>query len=304
MAASVGVGAAADLGAAVVRRRRERGKGILAGVARYTLATAYLIFVMAPIVYMFLIALHSSATAGGSSVIPSSWHWQTFVEMWRTVDLALYLRNSLIIATLTGLASSLLALGAGYVVGRFRFRYRNLFRISLLATHVIPGVLVLLPLFVMFIVVQQLAHVVIVGSFFSVVLTDMTFALPLAIWLLSIYIASLPAELEEAAMTDGASRFQVLRRIVLPLSLPGLVVTFIFSFLHAWNEVLFASVLTSPETRTIGVGLQYYLSENYAFPQWNQLMGASLVSALPAVLLFLPVQRYIVRGLTGGSLKS
>ena len=302
MATSVGMGA--HLEAAAVRRRKGRGRGLLTGVARYTLATGYVTFATAPIAYMVLIAFHSSATAGGRSVIPSSWHWQTFVEMWRTVDLALYMRNSLIIATLTGLCSSLLALGAGYVVGRFRFRYRHLFRISLLATHVIPGVLVLLPLFVMYIVIQQLAHVVIVGTYFGVVLTDMTFALPLAIWMLSIYIASLPVELEEAAMTDGASRFEVLRRIVLPLSLPGLVVTFIFSFLHAWNEVLFASVLTSPETRTLGVGLQYYLSENYAFPQWNQLMGASLVSALPAVILFLPVQRYIVTGLTGGSLKS
>ena len=290
--------------AAGIRRPAATAKETLAGGARYALAAAYVVFVMAPIAYMVLIALHSSATAGGSRIIPSTWHWQTFVEMWRTVDLARYLRNSLIIATLTGLASSLLALGAGYVVGRFRFRYRNLFRISLLATHVIPGVLVLLPLFVMFIVVQQLTQVLIVGTYFGVVLTDLTFALPLAIWLLSVYIASLPAELEEAAMTDGASRFDVLRRIVFPLCLPGLVVAFIFSFLHAWNEVLFASVLTSPETRPLGVGLQYYLSENYAFPQWNQLMGASLVSALPAVLLFLPVQRYIVSGLTGGSLKS
>jgi len=261
-----------------------------------------MVFVLTPVIYMMLVALHPAASVAGGSLIPSSWHWQTFVEMWQTVDLARYLRNSLIIATLTGVCASLLGLGAGYVVGRFRFRYRHMFRVSLLATHFVPGVLVLLPLFVMYIVIQQALHVTIVGTYFGVVLTYMTFALPYAIWILSIYIAGLPVELEDAAMTDGASRLEVLRRIVLPLSLPGLVVTFIFSFLLAWNEVLFASVLTSPETRTLGVGLQYYLAENYAFPQWNQLLGASITSALPAVLLFLPVQRYIVTGLIGGSL--
>ncbi|TMC11282.1 MAG: carbohydrate ABC transporter permease [Chloroflexi bacterium] len=192
--------------------------------------------------------------------------------------------------------------GAGYVVARFRFRFRNAFRVSLLATHTVPGVLLLLPLFVVYVIVQQALSVRIVGSYFGVVLTYMTFALPFSIWMLSVYVASLPGEIEEQALVDGATRFEVLRHVTFPLAVPGMVVTFVFSFLLAWNDVLFASVLTSPATRTVSVGLQSYLAENQ-LPLWNQLMAASIVSAVPAVVLFMVVQRWIVAGLASGSLK-
>jgi ABC-type glycerol-3-phosphate transport system permease component len=271
-------------------------------VVRHGLALVFAAFVLLPIVYMVLIALQPTSTAG-TEVVPSVWHPQTFLEMWQTVSLATYMRNSLAIATAAGVLASVLALGAAYVVARFRFRFRNVFRISLLATHTVPGLLLLLPLFVMYAIVQQTLNVEIIGTYWGVVLTYMAFALPFAIWLLSVYITGLPVELEEQALVDGATRLEVVRWITLPLALPGMVVTFVFSFLLSWNDVLFASVLTSPTTRTLGVGLRTYLSENYALPQWNQLMAASIVSAVPAVILFLVVQRYIVTGLASGSLK-
>lgn len=271
-------------------------------VVRHSLALAFAAFVLLPIVYMVLIALQPTSTAG-TEVVPSVWHPQTFLEMWQTVSLDVYMRNSLAIATAAGVLASVLALGAAYVVARFRFRFRNVFRISLLATHTVPGLLLLLPLFVMYAIVQQTLDVQVIGTYWGVVLTYMAFALPFAIWLLSVYITGLPVELEEQALVDGATRLAVVRWITLPLALPGMVVTFVFSFLLSWNDVLFASVLTSPTTRTLGVGLRTYLSENYALPQWNQLMAASIVSAIPAVVLFLVVQRYIVTGLASGSLK-
>jgi multiple sugar transport system permease protein len=277
-------------------RRRSGG-----AAGRFLLALAYAAFVLLPIVYMVLVSLQDAVTAG-DVVVPRQIHWQTFVEMWRTVDLGVYLRNSLLIAVLTGLSASVLALGAGYVVARFRFRFRNAFRVALLATHTVPGVLLLLPLFVIYVIIQHALSVRIVGSYFGVVLTYMTFALPFSIWMLSVYIASLPGEIEEQALVDGANRFEVLRYITFPLAVPGMVVTFVFSFLLAWNDVLFASVLTSPATRTVSVGLQSYLAENQ-LPLWNQLMAASIVSAVPAVILFMVVQRWIVAGLSSGSLK-
>jgi len=267
----------------------------------YLAAVAYLAFVLLPIGYMVLVSLQDSVTAG-TVLVPRSIHWQTFAEMWATVDLGLYLRNSLLIATATGVCGSILALGAAYVVARFRFRFRNTFRTSLLATQAVPGVLLLLPLFVIYVVVQHALSVRIVGSYYGVVLTYMTFALPFSIWLLSVYVASLPKEIEEQALVDGAHRYDVLRYVTFPLAVPGLVVTFIFSFLLAWNDVLFASVLTSPVTRTIGVGLQNYVADN-TLPLWNQLMAASIVSAIPAVVLFMIVQRWIVAGLAAGSTK-
>ncbi len=282
-------------------RAARRPGGLPQGTGRFLLALVYAAFVLLPIVYMLLVSLQDAVTAG-DVVVPRQLHWRTFVEMWQTVDLGVYMRNSVLIAALTGVCASILALGAGYVVARFRFRFRNAFRISLLATHTVPGVLLLLPLFVIYVIVQHALQVRIVGSYFGVVLTYMTFALPFSIWMLSVYIASLPAEIEEQALVDGATRFEVLRYITFPLAVPGMVVTFVFSFLLAWNDVLFASVLTSPATRTLGVGLQSYLAENQ-LPLWNQLMAASIVSAVPAVILFMVVQRWIVAGLASGSLK-
>lgn len=268
----------------------------------YVLAIVYVVFVLAPIVYMFLVAVQPTATAG-TEVVPKVWHWQTFQEIWKTVDLASYLRNSVVIAVATGICSTVLALGAGYVVARFRFRFRNLFRISLLASHSVPGILLLLPLYVIYVIIQHVIGLALVGTYWGVILTYLTFGLPFSIWMLSVYIVELPVDLEEQAMVDGADRLRVLRWVTVPLAVPGMVVSFVFTFLLAWNDVLFAGALTSPATRTLGVGLQTFLNETYSLPQWNDLMGASIVSAVPAVILFLLVQRHMVTGLSAGSVK-
>lgn len=288
---------------------RERGvrtprgrRRTLRAVVIYGLAGLYTLIVILPIVYMILVSFQSSVVAG-TQFVPKVWYWQTYIQIWQTIDLAAYIRNSLIICIAAGICSSLLALGSGYVVARFRFRFRNVFRTGLLATETVPGILLLLPLYVIFVIIEHTIGLQLVGTYYGVVITYMTFGLPFAIWLMNVYIVGLPVDLEEQAMVDGARRLGILRWVTFPLALPGLVVTFIFTFLLAWNDVLFASVLTSPTTRTLGVGLQYYLSQNYSIPEWNQLMAASVISAIPAVILFLFVQRFIVTGLAAGSVK-
>jgi multiple sugar transport system permease protein len=280
------------------RPRRRTARGIVI----YGLAGLYTLMVLLPVVYMILVSFQSTVVAG-TQFIPTVWYWQTYTQIWQTIDLLSYIRNSLIICIAAGICSAILALGSGYVVARFRFRFRNVFRVGLLATETVPGILLLLPLYVIFVIIDRTIHIQLVGTYYGVVITYMTFGLPFAVWLMNVYIVGLPVDLEEQAMVDGARRLGILRWVVFPLALPGLVVTFIFTFLLAWNDVLFASVLTSPTTRTLGVGLQYYLSENYSLPEWNQLMAASVISAVPAVVLFLFVQRYIVTGLAAGSVK-
>ena len=119
------------------------------------------------------------------------------------------------------------------------------------------------------------------------------------------YLSSIPVELEEAALVDGATRFQALRKIVVPLALPGMVVALVFSFLVGWNDVLFASVLTSPDTRTLAVELQTFSAaqQGGSLPLYGQMMGASVVSALPVVILYMVFQRYLIGGLTAGGVK-
>lgn len=282
--------------------RRRPARAQWADVLAHGLAVLYAVFVLLPLVYMVLVALQPTAAAG-TEIIPSTWAWRTFLDIWQTVNLGTYLANSIIISVATGALASIVALGSAYVIARFRFRFRNAFRTSLLTSLTIPGILLLLPLYVMFVIIFHATDIQLVGTYWGVVITYMAFALPFAIWMLNVYIIGLPFDIEEQALVDGATRFQIVRWITLPLALPGLVVTFIFSFLLSWNDVLFASVLTSASTRTLGVGLQYYLSENYSLPKWNELMAASIVSAVPAVVLFLLVQRHIVTGLAHGSVK-
>lgn len=272
-------------------------------VVRHALVIIYAALVLAPIIYMILIALHTTVGVESGDVIPVPLHWATFADMWRAVNLGRFLRNSLVVATVTGLLAAPLAMGAGYVIARFNFRGRNGLLVGLLSTHLFPNILLLLPLYVIIVLVQQAIRVTLVGSYFGVIVTYMSFSLPFAIWLMYNYIARLPREVEEAALIDGATGLQMMRHVLLPMALPGLSVAFIFSFLLGWNDVLFASVMTDQSTETLGVGLQAFVAEGLAVPQWNDLMAGSLVSAVPAVILFMVVQRWIVTGLTGGSVK-
>lgn len=282
-------------------RRAKRGLGV---AVRDVLALALLLtLVLPPILYMLVIAVQTPEEVEAGHILPQHWDWQSFTDMWSTINLRASLINSILVSTLTGLVSAPVALGAGYVIARHRFRLRKAFQISLLAAYVFPSVLLLLPLYMIFVVMQQSLHTTIIGGYPALVATYLTLALPFSIWMMHIYVTGLPVEIEEAATIDGASTWQVMRHIILPLSKPGLVVVFIFSFIHSWNDVLFASVMTSSSTRTLGVDLQTFLGDSLSVPLWNELMAASLVSALPAIVLFVIAQRWIVAGLAAGSTK-
>ena len=225
--------------------------------------------------------------------------------MWSTVNLALGLTNSLIIAGFASIIAVILAVGAAYIITRFKFRGRLPYLYSLIGLQTVPQVMLLLPLFVLFASTQAALHLRIVGTYPAVIITYLTFALPFATWLMVSYLGSIPMDLEEAALCDGATRLQALRKVIVPLALPGMVVALVFAFLTGWNDVLFASVLTSPETRTLAVQLQAFSSaqEGGALPLYGQLMGAAVVSALPVVILYMVFQRYLIGGLTAGGVK-
>src|SRR5260370_2272220 len=172
------------------------------------------------------------------------------------VNLAQGLGNSLIIAGFASVISVILAVGAAYIITRFKFRGRLPYLYSLIGLQTVPSVMLLLPLFVLFASVQAALHLRIVGTYPAVIITYLTFALPFATWLLVSYLGSIPVDLEESALCDGATRLQALWRVIVPLALPGMVVALVFAFLTGWNDVLFASLLTSPETRTGAVQLQ------------------------------------------------
>ncbi len=281
------------------RNRRTLNKIRVVGIV------VFAAFILLPLAYVVLVSLTPDSEVGGGSILPSYIAWDNYAMMWNTIPLAKNILNSVIIAGGAGVFSTFVALGPAYLVARFRFSGRKSFMLSLITMQTIPQVMMLLPLFVIFIIVQNVLHIVLVGQYYTLIITYMTFALPFACWLLISYMANIPVELEEAALIDGCSRWQVIYRIVMPLIMPGMVVTFVFSFLLGWSDVLFASVLTTPATQTVAVGLQSYLSSGDAggTVYWGQLMAASLTSGVPVVVIFLFFQRYIVGGLANGAVK-
>src|SRR5260370_18366225 len=203
-------------------------------------------FVLIPVVYIFMLSVTPDIEINNGQLLPSHWVFDNYAQMWSTINLAQGLFNSVLISLTASTIAVFLAVGAAYVITRFHFRGRIVYLYSLVGLQAIPSVMLLLPLFVLFISIQSIIHVMLVGTYTGVIITYLTFSLPFATWLLVSYLANIPLDIEEAAMIDGATSLQTLWRIVVPLALPGLVVALVFSFLTGWNDVLFASVLTSP----------------------------------------------------------
>ena len=232
---------------------------------------------------------------------PSTVTVDAFVQMWRTIPLGRYFLNSLVVSVLASVASVALALLAAYAVSRYRFRGRQLFSVTVLSTQMFPGILFLLPLFVIFVNLGQSLGIDLYGSRPGLILTYLTFTLPFSVWMLVGYLDSVPRELDEAAAVDGNGPMGAFFRVVVPAAVPGIVAVLIYAFMTAWGEVLFASVLTTDSTRTLAIGLRNYSSQSDVY--WNQLMAASIVVSAPIVIAFPALQRYIVSGLTAGGVK-
>ncbi|MFC6084622.1 carbohydrate ABC transporter permease [Sphaerisporangium aureirubrum] len=207
-----------------------------------------------------------------------------------------YLLNSAIVAVGTVLVGSLFALLAATAVARFRFRFRTSFLIMLIIVQMVPGEALLIPLFLM---VRRLG---LYDNLIGLIVVNVGFTLPFAIWMLRTFVAAVPKELEEAAAIDGAGRFVTFWRVVFPLVAPGLVATSIFSFITAWNELVFALTLINDQGKyTMPVALQFFTSQRST--DWGGIMAASTLMTIPVIAFFLLVQRRMVSGLVAGAVK-
>src|SRR6185312_2390266 len=198
---------------------------------------------------------------------PSTITLQPYLDIWKTVPLAEYFANSLIVTVSATFFSVVLAVMAAYALSRFQFKGARTFSLVVLSTQMFPGILFLLPLFLIFTQIERTVGLQLSGTYLGLILTYLTFSLPFAIWMLTGFLASIPKELEEAAMIDGTGRLGALIRVVLPVARPGIIAVAVYSFITAWGEVLFASVLTNSDTRTLAIGLRSYASQQDVY--WN-----------------------------------
>ncbi|MFF8846383.1 carbohydrate ABC transporter permease [Streptomyces sp. NPDC015127] len=259
-------------------------------------------FALLPVFVMVTTSLKPlQDVTGAFRWMPSGLTVRPYIDIWDTVPLGRYFVNSLIVAGSATVLSVVIAVFAAYAVSRYRFRGKRVFTVTVLSTQMFPGILFLLPLFLIFVNIGNTTGIAFYGSRGGLILTYLTFSLPFSIWMLIGYFDSIPRDLDEAATVDGCGPLRALFTVVVPAAVPGIVAVAVYAFMTAWGEVLFASVMTNDTTRTLAVGLQGYATQNDVY--WNQVMAASLVVSVPVVAGFLLLQRYLVAGLTAGAVK-
>lgn len=254
-------------------------------------------FAMAPFAWMILTSLTPTAvlSATGVSLSPSGWSFDNYVRLIEQTSFLKNMLDSLIIAVGTVVVGLLVSVTAAYAFSRFRFAGRKAIMLQFLLINMFPIVLLILPLFVL------MRKLNLLDTHFALILANATAAIPFAIWMLTSYVGAIPKSLDEAAMTDGCSRLTALRRVVLPLMMPGIISTGIYIFITAWNEYLYALTLGGRNVRPVTVAIQTLIGEYQI--EWGLLAAGAVVGALPATLLFLLVQRRLIGGLTQGAVK-
>jgi len=263
-----------------------------------------LVIVIVPVGYMILLSLTPNQTVSLGKISWLSPDFHNYVAMWSDAPLASGLMHTIIIAGVSGLASVVLGLLAAYPLTRFVFPGRKLYMYVLLGTQTVPGTTLILPLFAVLSFIQTQLSTEFIGTYWPIIITYMTFGLPLCTWLIMSYLQTIPRNLEEAGLVDGCSRLGALRRVVLPIAVPAMVVAFVFSFLVGWNDVLFASVFTNTSTQTLAVVVERFANtqSGVGLPLYGEFMAAAVVSSLPVVALYLVFQRFLTDGLAAGSM--
>jgi multiple sugar transport system permease protein len=224
-----------------------------------------------------------------------------FRQMWQTVAFGHYFLNSLIICTIAAAAATALASLAGYALARFHFRGARAFSLGVIGTQLVPGSMFLLPTFIGFIWLGRHTPIHLFDTRLGIILVYSAFFTPVAIFFMRYFFSRIPRDLEDAAMVDGCSPFGAFVRIVLPAATPGLLATFVYAFLFAWDELLFVASLTQTHAETLPIGIRNFIG-NYQ-ERTAQLMAAGVVSTLPVLLAFFATQRWLVKGITAGAVK-
>lgn len=267
-------------------------------VGKYTALLFYLTFALFPLYWLLKIAITPDQLifSEGTNLWPSAWTFDNFRTVLFQTDFLFYFRNSLYVSLGTATATTLIAAGSGYAFSRFDFGGKKLIIAVMLITQMFPLLMIIAPIY------KIVASLGLLNSLTSLIVVYTAFNIPFATFLMQSFFDGIPKDLEEAAMMDGCSRFQALRKVILPLTLPGLGATLGFVFTAAWSELLFALMLISKnDSMTFPVGLLTFVSKFSV--DWGQMMAAGVLALIPSCLFFIFIQRYLVQGLTSGAVK-
>jgi multiple sugar transport system permease protein len=268
--------------------------GIYAGIL------VFLTFVLAPFVEGFLVSLKplSQLFSSPYRFIPENGSFEAYRTMWISVPgFARYIFNSFFISSIVTMVVLILVIPASYAFARFEFKGSGLLLGAFLAVNMFSGAVLLIPLF------RLMRSFGLLNTYFAIIVPGVAFLIPSAIWLLRTYMMRIPRELDEAAFVDGASHFYTLRRVILPIAMPGITVVAITTFIGSYaQQFIYALTFNSKtEYAPLPVGLFAYFGRQEVI--WNELMAASFVGIAPAMIVIFFLQRYLVSGLTAGAVK-
>lgn len=276
------------------RRRRRKGRRV-ANVVAVVFAVVWVF----PVYWMLNTALkpRSEVMTTTPLFVPLHLTWSNFVSAVTQTNFLLDLRNSAIVVVGAMVASIVLGVFAAAALTRFRFRGRRAILVSILGVQMLPGTALLIPTFLVF------NHLNLLGSYLGLILAYVAAVLPFSIWVMRGFFVSIPVEIEEAAMIDGASSWRILRSVLFPLVMPGVVSTSVFAFIAAWNDYLTAYTFMKDQTMyTLPVWLASFSTPQTGTDFGGQ-MAASVVFSLPVVVFFLLIQRKLVSGMSAGAVK-
>jgi len=271
---------------------------IFQNIQNYGFLTLASIFVLVPFIWMLSTSLKTEAEAFR---VPPTWipiepTLYAYIYMWVKKNFGIYFLNSTVISLSTAILSTFFGALAGYGFSRFIFKGRKFLIGFFLATQMLPGVLLVGPYF------KILSKFGLYDTRTGLIIAFLTICLPFATWMMKGFIDRIPNDLDQAALVDGCSRFGVFFRIILPVSAPGMVATIIFAFLLAWGDLLWVLCLTSTESMiTVTLGIARTVGEFRII--WPMLMAGALLGGMPAIVLYLLLQRLLVQGLTAGAVK-
>jgi len=263
----------------------------------YSLLSLLAVVILFPIYYMAIISLKLPRDIYRKpSLLPIGATLQNYVELLTQQGFLVNLGNSLLVASLATAISVAISCLAAYSLVRLRYRYRDWIGRLILFSYLTPTSLLFIPLSII------IAQLKLGNSLQGLIFVYLAFSTPLSTWLLMGFFRSIPLDLEEQAMVDGANRMQALTQILLPLSVPGLIAVSVFTFTGAWNELLLALIfITSPDKRTVPVAIQYLITGDVF--RWGLIMAAAVLAALPVMVMYYLAQRFVVQGLSAGAVK-
>lgn len=269
---------------------------------RYVALAPFMIVCLLPLVWMFANSLKANLEiwTPPPGMLPRKLNVQTYAELFRkTTAGGSYLQwlwNSLLVTVPVTVLSIVVSSIAAYAIARFRFLGRRMFVHTILIGQMLPAALLVIPLYTL------MRSFRLFDTLPGLTVVYLTFSVPFCVWMLVGFFASIPIELEEAAMLDGCSHMQAFVRVVLPLAVPGISATALYAWLLAWDEFLLArTLLPTLSNWTLNLGLQSYITEQTI--SWNLAMAGGLLMTIPSLIVYLLLQRYLITGLTGGAVK-